>query len=101
MASSQRSRFVPEAPTLAEAGFAGPEFEIWLAVYAPAKTPPAILARLSAELKKFMDLPSTREAFQKLGHESDGSGPEAVRKRIEAEMKSMQPVVKSAGLLSK
>jgi len=101
VASQQRSRFMPEVPTLAEAGFPGNEFEIWLALYAPAKTPPAILARVSQELKKYLETPSAREAFSKLGHESDGAGPEVVRQRIESELKSMLPVVKSAGLLNK
>lgn len=101
VASPNRSRFAPDAPTLAEAGYPGHEFEIWLALYAPAKTPPAIVARISAEMKKFLELPSTREAYSKLGHESDGAGPDVVRKRIESELKSMLPVVKSAGLLNK
>ena len=101
VASHQRSRFMPEVPTLAEAGYPGNEFEIWLALYAPAKTPAPILAKLGQEIKKYLDLPSTREAFSKLGHESDSAGPEVVRQRIESELKTMLPVVKSAGLLNK
>jgi len=101
VASAQRSRFMPEVPTLAEAGFPGTEFEIWLALYAPAKTPASIVNRVSQELKKFLDMPSTKEAFSKLGHESDSGGSEVVRQRIEAELKAMLPVVKSAGLLTK
>ena len=101
VASHQRSRFMPDVPTLAEAGYPGNEFEIWLALYAPAKTPNAIVTRVSQELKKFLDMPSTREAFSKLGHESDSAGPEVVRQRIESELKAMLPVVKSAGLLNK
>ena len=101
VASHQRSRFMPEVPTLAEAGYPGNEFEIWLALYAPAKTPANIVARVGQEVKKFLDMPSTREAFNKLGHESDSAGPEVVRQRIESELKSMLPVVKSAGLLNK
>jgi tripartite-type tricarboxylate transporter receptor subunit TctC len=101
VASGQRSRFMPEVPTLAEAGFPGTEFEIWLALYAPAKTPSSIVNRVSQELKKFLDMPSTKEAFSKLGHESDSGGSEVVRQRIETELKAMLPVVKSAGLLTK
>lgn len=101
VASNQRSRFMPDVPTLAEAGFPGNEFEIWLALYAPAKTPNAIVTRLSQEMKKYLDMPSTKEAFSKLGHESDSAGPEVVRQRIESELKAMLPVVKSAGLLNK
>jgi tripartite-type tricarboxylate transporter receptor subunit TctC len=95
------SDFMPDVPTLAEAGFPGNEFEIWLALYAPAKTPSAIVNRLSQEMKKYLDMPSTKEAFSKLGHESDSAGPEGVRQRIESELKAMLPVVKSAGLLNK
>jgi tripartite-type tricarboxylate transporter receptor subunit TctC len=101
VASNQRSRFMPDVPTLAEAGFPGNEFEIWLALYAPSKTPNAIVTRLSQEMKKYLDMPSTKEAFSKLGHESDSAGPEVVRQRIESELKAMLPVVKSAGLLNK
>ena len=101
VASNQRSRFMPDVPTLAEAGFPGNEFEIWLALYAPAKTPNAIVTRLSQEMKKYLDMPSTKEALSKLGHESDSAGPEVVRQRIESELKAMLPVVKSAGLLNK
>lgn len=101
VASQQRSRFMPEVPTLAEAGFPGNEFEIWLALYAPAKTPSNIVTRLGQEVKKYLEMPSTREAFGKLGHESDSTGPEVVRQRIESELKLMLPVVKSAGLLNK
>lgn len=101
VASQQRSRFMPEVPTLAEAGFPGNEFEIWMALYAPAKTPAHIVARVGQELKKYLDMPSTREAFSKLGHETDSAGPDVVRQRIESELKTMMPVVKSAGLLNK
>ncbi|MFY9127131.1 MAG: tripartite tricarboxylate transporter substrate binding protein [Limnohabitans sp.] len=101
VASNQRSRFMPDVPTLAEAGFPGNEFEIWLALYAPAKTPSAIVTRVNQEMKKYLDMPSTKEAFSKLGHESDSAGPEVVRQRIESELKAMLPVVKSAGLSNK
>lgn len=101
VASAQRSRFMPEIPTLAESGFPGGEFEIWLALYAPSKTPAAIVSRLHQELKKFLELPATREAFGKLGHESDGAGPDMIRQRIESEAKMLLPLVKSAGLYNK
>ena len=101
VASNQRSRFMPDVPTLAEAGFPGNEFEIWLALYAPAKTPSAIVTRVNQEMKKYLDMPSPKEAFSKLGHESDSAGPEVVRQRIESELKAMLPVVKSAGLSNK
>jgi tripartite-type tricarboxylate transporter receptor subunit TctC len=100
VASTQRSRFMPDVPTLAEAGYPNNEFEVWLALYAPAKTPPAVLQRLSGELAKFLNTPAAREAFAKLGHESDAAGPDVVRQRIVAEQKAFAPAVKAAGLAS-
>lgn len=53
----------PNVPTFAEAGYPGFEVEGWYALYAPAKTPPAIIARLSADLAKIMQM---REVDSKL-----------------------------------
>ena len=98
VASAARSRFMPDVPTLAEVGYPGVEFDIWLALYAPAKTPPAVIQRLSLELSRWLELPGTRDEFAKLGHESEYASPAAVRKRIESEQQSLLPVVKAAGL---
>jgi tripartite-type tricarboxylate transporter receptor subunit TctC len=98
VASSERSRFMPEVPTLAEQGFPNSEFEVWLALYAPAKTPRNVLNRVGAELSRFLATPAAREAFAKLGHEADAGSGEVVRKRIEAEQKSFAAAVRSAGL---
>jgi len=81
-----------------EAGYPGTEFEVWLGMYAPAKTPPDIMARVAAELGRFMALPATREAFAKLGHETGAGGPDVVRQRIVNEQKAFAPAVRAAGL---
>jgi tripartite-type tricarboxylate transporter receptor subunit TctC len=98
VASEKRSPFLPNVPTLAEAGYPGTEYEVWLALYAPAKTPRAVLDRLSSELNKSLVNPATREAFAKLGHDSEYVAPDAIRKRIRAEQKSFAPAVRAAGL---
>lgn len=101
VASSSRSRFLPDVPTLSESGYPGVEFEIWLALYAPARTPPAVIHRLSQALSQLLEMPGVREEFAKLGHESEFAPPAAVRKRIETEQQSWLPVVKAAGLLAR
>ena len=98
VASKQRSRFMPEVTTLAEAGYPSSEFEVWLAMYAPAKTPREIVARISDELSRFVASPAAREAFAKLGHEADAGSGEAVRQRIVYEQKAFVPAVRAAGL---
>lgn len=99
--SGARSRFLPDVPTLAEAGYPGNEFEIWLALFAPAKTSPEIVAKLGAELQKYLATPEAKEAFAKLGHESDASDGAAVRKRVATEQKSFAVGAEAAGLLKK
>lgn len=96
VASAERSRFLPDVPTLAEAGYPGTDFEIWLALYAPAKTPKDIVARIGAELHKFLATPGAREAFAKLGHEADAGTGDVVRRRVVAEQKSFAPIAKAA-----
>ncbi len=98
VASGQRSRFMPDVPTLEEAGFPGIQFEIWLGMYAPAKTPPAIVNRVATELGRLLAQPEARDALAKLGQDAGGGGPEVVRQRIVNEQKAFAPAVRAAGL---
>jgi len=96
--SSQRSAFLPDVPTVAELGHPGYEIEVWFALYAPAKTPPEILARLGAESRKYLASPEAKEAYARLGHEAAPSTAEAVRERLVAEHKRFSVAVKEAKL---
>ena len=72
-----RAPFLPDVPTLAEAG--GPLTQIdasWHGLFAPVKTPPAVLAKIEAEVRRAFTLPEVRERFQKLGLNPIG-GPSA------------------------
>ncbi len=59
--SRQRSPLLPDTPTAEEAGLKGFEFQIWYALIASAKTPPALLARLAKEMKVVGQMPDIRE----------------------------------------
>jgi tripartite-type tricarboxylate transporter receptor subunit TctC len=65
--SSKRSPLAPDVPTLSEAGVPGLDVDSWLGVFAPAKTPPAVLARLRTEIRAA--LPDLKEGFEKSGGE--------------------------------
>ena len=65
--SSKRSPLAPDVPTLSEAGVPGLDVDSWLGVFAPAKTPPAVLARLRTEIRAA--LPDLKERFEKSGGE--------------------------------
>lgn len=57
----------PELPTIRESGVADLELESWFGLFAPAKTPAAVLARLRAELATVIESPSVTESFRKAG----------------------------------
>src|SRR5215467_4173415 len=56
----ERSKLVPDLPTLDEAGVKSFDMDSWAAMFAPANTPPAITARLSSELRRIIDNPDTK-----------------------------------------
>jgi tripartite-type tricarboxylate transporter receptor subunit TctC len=96
--SRERSGFMPEVPTIAELGNPGYEIDVWFALYAPAKTPADILARLNAETRKYLMSAEAKEAYGKVGHEPAPSSPEEVRARIFVEQKAFAKAVKDANL---
>lgn len=98
VSSTERPPFHSEVPTIAELGFPGYEIEVWLALHAPAGTPPEALEALSRELSAFLKTDEAKETLGKLGHIADPSGGDVVRQRIKNELESLGPVVKDVGL---
>lgn len=64
---AKRNGLSPDIPTVSEAGVPGYETTIWLGVVAPAKTPPAIVEKLNAEITKVVNRPEVRAAWAKQG----------------------------------
>jgi tripartite-type tricarboxylate transporter receptor subunit TctC len=67
MLSSKRSLLAPDVPTMAEAGLPGLNVDSWLGIFAPAKTPPQVIAKLRADIRA--SLPGLKERFEKSGGE--------------------------------
>jgi tripartite-type tricarboxylate transporter receptor subunit TctC len=65
--SATRSKVLPDVPTMQEAGVPGFDVASWQAFYAPAGTPPAIVARLNAELQKIIATPEMKARMDALG----------------------------------
>src|SRR6266446_266675 len=65
--SSKRSPLAPEVPTMSEAGVPGLDVDSWLGIFAPAKTPPEVVAKLRGEIRA--SLPELKERFEKSGGE--------------------------------
>lgn len=66
---------LPQLPTVAQAGLPGYEVYEWNAVFVPAKTPPAIVERLSKEIAATLQEPEVRARLEALGAEVVGSSP--------------------------
>jgi tripartite-type tricarboxylate transporter receptor subunit TctC len=96
--SAKRWATLPEVPTLAEQGFAGYDMEIWFGLYAPAKTPAAVVTRINDEMRRWLASADAREAFAAIGHDPAPSTPDEVRQRIAAEQKLFGPAIKAAGI---
>jgi tripartite-type tricarboxylate transporter receptor subunit TctC len=73
---AKRSGVYPDLPTVAEAGLPGFEVDLWLGVFAPAKLPAPVLARLNGELIKALGADDLKAALGKVGVEPRGTSPE-------------------------
>ena len=95
---TQRSRVVPELPTIAESGFPGFDVSSWYALLVPAGTPPAIVNRIRGAAMKAVELPDVREAMSRQGLEVATSTPQELAARIKAETGVWAGVIKEAGI---
>jgi putative tricarboxylic transport membrane protein len=75
--SKERSPVMPNVPTMSESGFPGFDAVGWHGVLAPAKTPPAIIARLNAEIVEALKDPETRALLEGQAMQIVGSSPKA------------------------
>ena len=94
----RRSALLPDVPTTLEAGVANSDYTLWVGLFAPAKTPPEVLARVSAETLRAVQAPEARERFAKLGAEPMPMQPAEFDAVVRAELAANGPLVKAAGL---
>jgi tripartite-type tricarboxylate transporter receptor subunit TctC len=96
--AKSRSKFLPDLPTISEAGVPGYESFIWWGLYAPAGTPKAIVDTLNKELAAIMKMPEIIKTFEVQGAEQDLLGPEAFTKFMEAESAKWGKVIKQGNI---
>ncbi len=96
--SPKRASALPQVPTTAEAGVPGSEFNFWIGMMAPAKTPRDIVNRLHDEVVKALATPEVKERFATLGAEAWTMKPEQFDAYLRDEIKSNAVLVKAAGL---
>ncbi|NMM06098.1 tripartite tricarboxylate transporter substrate binding protein [Polaromonas sp.] len=96
--TAKRISQLPDVPTLQEAGVPGYEASVWLALLAPAGTPPDIVNKLNLEIGKLMNSPDTQKALFDAGVEVAPSSPEAMSSYLVQELARWGKVVKDTGI---
>jgi tripartite-type tricarboxylate transporter receptor subunit TctC len=96
--SSQRAAALPNVPTTAESGVPGSEFNFWIGMMAPGKTPREIVNRLNDEVIKALATPEVKERFARLGADAWTMKPEQFDQYIRNEVRTNAALVKQAGL---
>ena len=94
--AEQRSKTLPDLPTMTEEGFPGVALEVWHALVAPAGTPDAIVQRLNAEFVKAMQAPEIQKLVTMQAANVAAGTPEELGKRIVADRDLMQTVIRDA-----
>lgn len=96
--SGKRSAALPEVPTTSEAGVPDSEFNFWIGMLVPSKTPREIVNRLNQEVAKALASPEVKERFARLGADAWTIKPEAFDSYIRNEIEVNAKLVANAGL---
>ena len=94
----KRWSFMPELPTIAEAGVPGFEANNWYGFMVPLKTPPAVVARLNKEITSVLLLPDVKDYLFRQGMDVAPGTPEEFARYIRSETVKWEKVIKAAGL---
>ncbi|MCC6886929.1 MAG: tripartite tricarboxylate transporter substrate binding protein [Hyphomicrobiales bacterium] len=95
---SQRALALPNVPTTAEAGYPGSEYNFWVGMFVPAKTPPGILDRLNRETARALQNTALRARFVKLGVDPMPLSVDAFEKLIRDEIALNIKIAAEVGL---
>ncbi|WEZ82573.1 tripartite tricarboxylate transporter substrate binding protein [Rhizobium sp. 32-5/1] len=96
--TAERAPSFPDVPTMAESGVPGYETYTWNALFAPAGTPPEIVARLNTAANNAMKDPTVMERMKEFSATIVGSTPEELAAHVKAELAKWTPVVKDANV---
>jgi tripartite-type tricarboxylate transporter receptor subunit TctC len=98
VSTPQRSPFLPDLPTIAEAGVPGYDTSAWYGLVMPTGTPRAIIARVNTETTKVLKLPDVKARLDATGMVPGTSTPEELARKIRGEIAKWAKVVNALGL---
>ncbi len=96
-ASDKRAQARPELPTIAEAGVPGFATTVWFALFGPANMAPELSNRIHADVSKVLDLPQTREFFEKNSFERVTDSPAEFAKLVERDSQHWKALIDQVG----
>ncbi|MFO1085977.1 MAG: tripartite tricarboxylate transporter substrate binding protein [Reyranellaceae bacterium] len=96
--SPKRSSVLPDLPTTEELGFKDSGYNFSVGLFAPAGTPPALIARLNAEAKKALESPEVKERLAALGADASPTTAAEFDRIVAAEVKENAELAKKAGI---
>lgn len=98
LASSKRSAILPNVPTFAEAGMPDYQYDAWFGLLAPAKTPPAILKKISDDVTSIVQTPDAQKRWESLGAAPITGTPEQFDATIRSDADRYGKLFKAAGV---
>jgi len=98
VSTAARTPMLPNVPTIAEAGVPGHEFDVWFGMFAPAKTPRAVVAQLSKEVARIVELPEVKERMSSFGSVPKSSTPEQFDAFVRSEVQKLGKVIRAANV---
>jgi tripartite-type tricarboxylate transporter receptor subunit TctC len=98
VASDQRSPLIPDVPTFAEAGVKGFNVDTWYGLLAPAGTPPAIIARINADVNEALSAPEVRQKLLQAGSSVQQVSPEVYLAQYKDDLRRYGKLIKELGL---
>ncbi len=96
--TTQRVPLLPDVPTVAEAALPGFEYDGWFGIFAPSKTPRAIIMKLNKEVVRILETTDVREKILNQGATAKASTPEAFDKLVRDEIVTRRKVFRAAGI---
>jgi tripartite-type tricarboxylate transporter receptor subunit TctC len=95
---AKRDAAAPDVPTIAEAGVRGYDVTAWQALFVPAKTPPAIVRKISADTNAALADPAIKDKLAQAGYVAEGSSPEELEQLLKSDIAKWSAVIKSMGI---
>ena len=96
-AGAKRIGARPDLPTMAEAGVPGFQTSVWFGLFGPPDMPPELAARINADIGKVLDLPQTKEFFEKNSFERVTLSPPEFAKLVADDSKHWETIIKQVG----